>query len=269
MKRREPLAGNPAAILPGIVTEQDRAIVTRREAGETRKAICEAFGVTVGRVYHAEYACQCDARGRELLANRPDSIEGLSWIGELDGNASHRLRYHHYHNEGGTLEGLSDVAALGRRYVSRIKGIGPKSLASIDRALGLLGIAWSPIEQMPKPKPRQQEQERGQWDSDAQYWNSIVRRVAEIERAVGAGFLRDNPGQDSMQGVSYRLAFLTGYLESKTARDGRHTSNMRDVTPKPEQDDGEYETAGNLICLPGVKLASIRRDSDDPGPSAA
>ena len=44
---------------------------------------------------------------------------------------------------------------------------------------------------------------------------------------------------------------------------------MRDITPEPEQDDGEYETAGNLICLPGVKLASIRQNGDDLGPSAA
>jgi hypothetical protein len=68
-----------------------------------------------------------------------------------------------------------------------------------------------------------------------------------------------------MQGVSSRLAFLTGYLEERAER-GRKTI---DVTPEPEQDDGEYETAGNLICLPGVKLTSIRQNGDDPGPSAA
>jgi hypothetical protein len=39
------------------------------------------------------------------------------------------------------LEGLSEVAALGRACVSRLHGIGPKSLASIDHVLGLFGIA--------------------------------------------------------------------------------------------------------------------------------
>jgi hypothetical protein len=86
-------------------------------------------------------------------------------------------------------------------------------------------------------------------------------------RAVGTAILKNVQGRDSMRGVSYRLAFLTGYLEERAERG--HTSNMRDVTPEAEQDDGEYETAGNLICLPGVKLASIRQNGDDPGPSAA
>ena len=71
-----------------------------------------------------------------------------------------------------------------------------------------------------------------------------------------------------MQGVALRLAFLSGYLGARADLD-RRTRNMRDVTPEPEQDDSEYETAGNLICLPGVKLASIGQDGDDPGPSAA
>jgi len=72
-----------------------------------------------------------------------------------------------------------------------------------------------------------------------------------------------------MQGIALRLAFLSGYLETRPDRD-RHTRNMRDITPDPEQDDGEYETAGNLICLPGVKLTDIRpARGDDPGPAAA
>jgi hypothetical protein len=36
MRKQDTAAGKPAVILPGIVTEQDRAIVARREAGETR-----------------------------------------------------------------------------------------------------------------------------------------------------------------------------------------------------------------------------------------
>jgi hypothetical protein len=56
-----------------------------------------------------------------------------------------------------------------------------------------------------------------------------------------------------MEGVSYRLAFLAGYIESWS--EARRRGAMRDVTPEPERE--EYETAGNLICLPGVKLADV------------
>jgi hypothetical protein len=60
-----------------------------------------------------------------------------------------------------------------------------------------------------------------------------------------------------MQGVAVRLAFLSGLVEVRYGN-GRRTSNMRDITPEPgDQDDSTYETAGNLICLPGVKLADV------------
>ena len=157
MRKRDTAAGKPAVTLPGIVTEQDRAIAARREAGATRKAICEAFGVTLGSIYHAEYVCRCDAGGRKLLAERADSIEGLAGIGELDGNAADRLRFHHYHHEGPELEGLSEVAALGRAYVSRIKGVSAREFAGIDRSCPRL--CWASYgalsSRTPKPKPRQ------------------------------------------------------------------------------------------------------------------
>ena len=38
---------------------------------------------------------------------------------------------------------------------------------------------------------------------------------------------------------------------------------MRDITPETEQDDDEYETAGNLICLPGAKLADVLNAGTD------
>jgi hypothetical protein len=251
MRKRDAAAGQPAVTLPGIVTEQDRAIVARREAGETRKAICEAMGVTAGQVYHAEYVCRCDAEGREKLAERPDSIAGLCWIGALDGTAADALRKHHWHYDGQVPETMSEVAALGRLYVSRMKGIGPKGLASIDRVLGLLGIAWSPIERTPQPKrPEPEPQEK------RDHWGSILRRVAELERIAGRGVLQDIAGRDSMEGVVYRLAFLNGYLEARLAR--ANDGDMRDITPDHEQDDGGYETAGNLICLPGVKLVDVQ-----------
>jgi hypothetical protein len=249
-------AGQPAVTLPGIVTDLDRQIVARREAGDTRKAICEALGVTVGQVQRAEYFCRGDAEGRKLLAERPDSIVGLAAIGELDGGASDRLRFHHYHHEGSELAGLSDVAALGRAYVSRIHGIGPKSLASIDRALGLFGMTWAPIDRTPKPKRKEPEQQEKR-----DHWGSILRHVAELEQIAGKGVLKEIEGRDSMEGVVYRLAFLNGYLEAKLKFERMRTgASMRDITPEPEGDDGDCETAGNLVCLPGVRLADVLTD---------
>ena len=104
----------------------------------------------------AEHRAYREQRAQEFFAEHPDSIRGLEWLGVLNEGGG-PLRCHKYHYEGGDLERLSDVAALGRHYVSCLKGIGPKSLASIERALGLLGIAWSPIDRTPQPKQQQQE----------------------------------------------------------------------------------------------------------------
>jgi hypothetical protein len=263
-------AGQPAVILSGIVTEQDRAIVTRREAGETRKAICAALGVKVGEVQRAEYRCRNDSHGRELLANRPDSIEGLSWIGELDGNAADQLHYHHYHHECSALEGLSDVASLGRLYVSRIAGIGPKSLASIDRALSLFSMTWSPVDRWPKRQPRQQPAEPP--SIDPAILAEVVSRVENLERVSGCGSIfENNPERDTYEFVRGRLLYLTGYICGSDRQSPKDTLRQRcaileerlrsrglNVEPEPEPIDiADLETAGNIVCLPGVRLADV------------
>jgi len=74
--------------------------------------------------------------------------------------------------------------------------------------------------------------------------------------------LGDAADRDSVEGIFLRLSFLTGYLEGRA----KHERTI-DITPDPE---GEYETAGNLVCLPGVNLASVlHNDGSDPGPTAA
>jgi hypothetical protein len=140
---------------------------------------------------------------------------------------------------------------------------GPMGLASIDHVLEMLGIAWSPIDRIPKPKPRQpQEHEREQESADDHYWNSIVRSVGKMERDIGSALLKDHQGPDSVEGVSCRLAYLSGYIESWS--EYRRKGVMRDITPEPDdQDDSTYETAGNLICLPGIKLADVQAERWD------
>jgi hypothetical protein len=267
MTRRTPkhkAAGKPAVILPGIVTELDRAIVARREAGETRKAICEALGVNVSTIQRAEWRCRDDAMARAMLAECPDSIEGLNFMGELVGDAADAFRRHQYRYEGDKIERMSEVAALGRHYVSRMNGIGPKSLASIDRALDLLGIAWSPVDRTPQPKSQAQQQEAEQRPAmlDGSAWSRIVRRVGEIERAVGRAVLENDPHRNDIDLVASRLAFLTGYIEGYFEKRQAHKP-MRDITPEPDSSE-DLETAGNLVCLPGVKLIDVLHDGGQP-----
>jgi hypothetical protein len=271
MTRRTPkhkAAGKPAVILPGIVTELDRAIVARREAGETRKAICEALGVNVSTIQRAEWRCRDDAMARAMLAECPDSIEGLNFMGELVGDAADAFRRHQYRYEGDKIERMSEVAALGRHYVSRMNGIGPKSLASIDRALDLLGIAWSPVDRTPQPKSQVQQQEAEQRPamSDGSAWSSIVRRVGEIEQIMGTGVFEtgvfergvfeSDARRDSIDYVSMRLSFLTGYLDGYVNERRRVHKPMRDITPEPDSSE-DLETTGNLVCLPGVRLVDV------------
>jgi hypothetical protein len=263
MRTKDTAAGKPAVILPGIATEQDRAIVARREAGDTRRAVCEALGVTVAQVQRAERRCENDDKGRGLLTECADSIEGLKLIGAMDRDAAWTLLYHHACYDSPPLTRLSEVAALGPHYWSKIeaiwrpvRGTGKRQYDVVSDALALLGIAWSPIDRTPKPKAAAQQQERQPATSDSSAWSRIVRRVGEIEQIMGTGFFEGDPHRDSIECVAGRLAFLTGYIEGYVEK-RRPQKPMRDITP--EADSGQdLETAGNLICLPGVKLADVQ-----------
>jgi hypothetical protein len=257
-RKRSTAAGKPAVILPSIVTEQDRAIVARREAGESRRAIAASLGITVCHVQRSEHRIRRDAEGRSLLAKCPDDIEGLGDIGILSISAAWLMRGHHYHYDSPAITRLSDAAALGRQYWARTGGATDRRMEEIDRILGLLGIAWSPIERTPKPKPREVEQPQEAEQPamlDGAAWSSIVRRVGEIEQAVGTAVLENDPYRNDIDRVSMRLSFLTGYLEGYFEKRQAHKP-MRDIAP--EADSGEdLETAGNLVCLPGVKLIDV------------
>jgi hypothetical protein len=262
-------AGKPAVILPGIVTEQDRAIVARREAGETRKAIAASFGIPVSQVQSAEWRCRRDAKGRKLLAECADSIEGLSLTRQVDPDTAFELQYHHNHCDSPPLTRLSEVAAFGRNYRTHtgdmwrvVRGTGATRLELLDRALASLGIAWSPIDRTPKLKSLEPERDNSQSHDAA--WRDIVARVARLERFAGRSVLGDDPDRDSIDGVLLRLSFLTGYLEELAASRSR---GIIDVTPDDDADDSgeDLETAGNLVCLPGVKLSDVLGSQNDGG----
>jgi hypothetical protein len=68
------------------------------------------------------------------------------------------------------------------------------------------------------------------------------------------------------------VAYLEGYTLETLER-----ARTRDITPKTESEaepvSSDLESDGNLVCLPGVTLASVKgsalSDGDDPGPAAA
>jgi len=60
---------------------------------------------------------------------------------------------------------------------------------------------------------------------------------------------------------------LIGRLEARVEALQREAAELRPERGPAMED---LETFGNIVCLPGVTLASIRPDGgDDPGPSAA
>ena len=82
---------------------------------------------------------------------------------------------------------------------------------------------------MPKPKRREQEQAQENQQRWQSAWDDIVRRVAQIERVVGNSVLHSHPDRDSMEAVGFRLAFLSGYIESRfeRAQHNRHNARAR------------------------------------------
>src|SRR5688572_3160186 len=98
-------------------TKQDRAMVARREAGATRKAIAEEFGVPVSQVSGAEWLVRREKRGQELLAVDPEGLEGFHLIGDLEWRAwdtAYSLNYHFRENI--VMERVGDLVGAGRTY---------------------------------------------------------------------------------------------------------------------------------------------------------
>jgi hypothetical protein len=259
-------------------SERDGSILAQHAAGASFKEIAAAMGVSSGTVRRiVEHVGPMQAKGRAMLTADPENLEGLRLTGGVSHRVYNAIAEATYKVNVPDMERLSDIAAQGRECVARFPKIGPGVMAELDMVMARFGIAWNP-----RPRPfayrtdknrhplmklwdEQREQSKRE-DQRDQHWNSILRRVAEMERTLGTSVLKDSAGRDSAEGVVYRLAFLNGYLESQLEREGKTI----DVTPDPEQDDGEYETAGNLVCLPGVKLASVLcNDGSDPGPTAA
>jgi hypothetical protein len=254
------------------LSERDSAIMARHAAGSSIREIADAMNVskaTVRRI--VEHVGPVHALGRELLAADPESLSGLGLTGASSQRACGAIANAPYKVDVPDTERLSDVAAQGRKFVARFPGIGgaaSKSMAELDTMLASFGIAWNPRprpfawrdDKNRHPSVEANECDRAQIEQDAkrsEYWAAIVRRVAEMERALGTGFMQDTQGRDGMQGISYRLAYLSDCVQARAERD---------ITPEPDdQDDGDYETAGNLICLPGVKLADVQpNDGDRP-----
>jgi hypothetical protein len=252
------------------LSERDSAVLAQHEAGATLQEIAMALGLkyaTVRRV--VEHVGPIHAKGREMLAADPESLEGLRLTGGVSERVYSAIANATYKIDVPDMERLSDIAAQGRECVARFPGVGPGVMAELDTILASFGIVWNP---RPRPFAYRTKENRHplmkSWDDDrrraeqeekrSEYWHDILGRVAQIERDLGTAALENCEGRDSMQGVALRLAFLSGYLGAKEKVD----RGMRDITPEAE-DDGGYETDGNLICLPGVSLSNVRQPAED------
>jgi hypothetical protein len=266
MRKQDTAAGQPAASLPCRLTEQDEVIVARRAAGETQRAIAASLGIPVSQVQRAEWRRDWDAEGRALLAACADSVEGLERIGALDRAAGWVIRGHHYRYASHQLTRMSEAAAFGRRYWVGVAT--RKQLAEIDRVLSLLGIAWSPIDCEPRLLPPETPAEPP--SIDPAILAEVVSRVENLERVSGCGnIFESNPARDTFEYVRGRLQYLSGYICPAERLSPDHTLRQRCTILEDrirakhgrlvleQVSTGDLETVGNIVCMPGVKLANV------------
>jgi hypothetical protein len=221
-------AGKPAASNHYLrpASEQDREIVRRIDHGDDRHDISHELRISLASIKGAEERVERETRARELLAGDPQSLEGLYLSGQLPGRVQSAFRFHHSTYLAEPIERLSDIAALGRRFVSRLPDMGAHGMATLDSLLARAGLEWSPVEREPKRRaPDPVASDSGVPTTRAEIFMMLGRLQAEIE----------------MQ--REQIARLRG-----------------DDAPRQNERREDLETAGNLVCLPGVKLADVLRD---------
>jgi hypothetical protein len=228
MRKQDTAAGNPAASPRYLrpISEQDREIVRRIDRGDDRLDIGHELRIGLATIKGSEKRVKREAKARELLAADPQSIDGLYLSGQMPGHAMSYFRFHTSYWETPEIRRLSDVAALGRLHWSSNAraGVGPKTLGAIDGLLEQAGIEWANDGCAPKRKEREPIATVPALPrSDADIFVLIDRLRAEVE----------------MQ--RREIAKLRGGDAHRQTSEGRE----------------DLETAGNIVCMPGVRLADV------------
>jgi hypothetical protein len=232
-------AGFPAARTNYLrpVSEQDREIVRRINRGDDRHDISHELHISLAVIKGAEERVERECEAEALLAADPESLEGLYLSGVFPSRAYYAARWHSRDWEGPEIKRLSDVAACGRSHwlcTRDISTLGQKSLEQIDWLLKRAGIEWASDDCAPKRKERE-------------------------------------PVVSPPSRPHAELLTLIGRLKVEVEMQREQIAALRgDIAPRHSAGRDGLETAGNVVCLPGVTLASIQLDGgDDPGPSAA
>jgi hypothetical protein len=103
----------------------------------------------------------------------------------------------------------------------------PQPASCLTAIQQVVSLAWNPVDRTPQPKPPKVEQPQPD-ERDAHIWRLIGRLEAEIED-----------------------------LRQQVAR-----LNWRYVSSLPGDDEADdsrqdLETAGNIVCMPGIRLADV------------
>ena len=221
---------------PRRLTDKQRAMVEMRKTMSTRKT-AKRFNVPVSQVISAESVAHWTQRGEAMLAADPESLEGLSLTGVLSRGLANclmgfcgseeELRGVPDHQD---YERISDVLRAGREVVRNRWAMGRVRWTEWLAFMQSRGLEWG--------KPLSDESP-----------NTAAQRRSSA-RPVSLDYLLSR-----VMDIEYRLARLRRQYVSSLGDNG----DDRDSPPSQS-----LETAGNLVCLPGVHLSDVLGEGGEP-----
>jgi hypothetical protein len=270
------------------LTEQERAILARHEAGASRGEIAAEFGLSRAQVRRVtEWKGHINAKGRELLSADPESLKGLRATGALSARAYSALANATYAVDVPDLARVSDVAAQGRECVACFQGTGgagSKTMAELDALLARFGLTWNP-----RPRPfawrtdenlhpsiaqmrEQQAEQKRQAAQDSRIDNNAFYQIGRlqgaahvIENELGLPHPPEHYGRQAGESGESYYGRMVDDLRSRirSLEKIAFSSSARCIDDEDGPAD-DLARSGNLVCLPGIKLADVL-GSDDGG----
>lgn len=239
--KRTPKQCNEAAGKPAVtrnsrrLTDLQRAIVEMRKTASIRET-AERFNIPQSQVTWAECIFHWSEKGEAVLAADPESLGGLSLTGAISQGLANcltgfcgteeELKGVPDHQD---YERISDVLRAGKEVVRNRWAMGRVRWAEWLAFMQSRGLEWG--------KPLSDEAPHVQ----------ARRRSSTVQVRVGylLGRITD---------MEHRLAQLRR----------RYVSSLDDNGEDQANPCRSLETAGNLICLPGVRLSDVLGEGAEP-----
>ena len=255
-------------------------MLAKHGAGAAINDIAAEMGVKPQRVRRVvEGIGPRHADGRALLAIDPEDIEGLRLTAALSQRAYAALANATYHIDVPDLDRLGEVAAQGRECVAHFPGIGPGIKTELDKLLDQFGLTWNPRprrfvvrteknmhpvmaqmrEQMAKQK--QQEARSSGVDYNAFYQIGRLQGSAHvIEDELGLPHPPEHGSRAGESSEAYCVRMLDDLRKRvEVLKRFAFSSSAKRIDDEDDPAD-HLERSGNLICLPGVKLAEVEQE---------